>query len=270
MHPRGHGRVPGGWLTDLAPRFDCYRGAGQAIFRSSDPLGGRRGGLSSPAANIAHVKLWDAAPVRRMLGETGRERLRHRASELRWTVRLAALPPRVAAFQLRARRLAWRSEDYLSLMSVTRPRDLRVLLALARGRSRVVELGTATGWTTIALALDDAQRQVVSYDVVGRPEPQRYLQLVAPSVRARIELVTAPGSDGPRDAAPVDMLYIDSSHEREQTIAEVLAWRPVLAPGAPIVFDDYLHAGFPGVREAIVELGLSGEQHGALFVHRTR
>ncbi len=65
------------------------------------------------------------------------------------------------------------------------------------------------------------------------------------------------------------MLYIDSSHEREQTVAEVRAWRPVLAAGAPVVFDDYMHPGFPGVSEAIAELGLSGEQRGTLFVHRT-
>ena len=215
------------------------------------------------------MNLWDAAPVRRLLGQSGRERLRHRASELRWTARLVVLPPRVAAFQLRARRLAWHSQDYMSLTSATRPGDLRMLLKLARGRRRVVELGTATGWTAIALALDDPHRRVVSYDVVERTEPQRYLQLVSPSVRERIELVTAPGSDGPRDATAVDMLYIDSSHEREQTVAEVRAWRPVLVAGAPVVFDDYMHPGFPGVSEAIAELGLSGEQRGTLFVHRT-
>jgi predicted O-methyltransferase YrrM len=178
------------------------------------------------------------------------------------------LPPRVARFQFRARRLAWRSQDYLSLMSVTRPEDLRSLLALAGGAKRVVELGTATGWTAISLALAIPTRTVITYDVAERPEPRRYLGLVHPSVRRRVELVTAPGSAGPRDESPVDMLYIDSSHEREQTVAEVLAWRPVLRSGAPVVFDDYGHPDYPGVAEAIAELGLSGERRGALFVHR--
>jgi cephalosporin hydroxylase len=194
-------------------------------------------------------------------------RLRHWIAELRWAGRLVVLPPRVALFQLRARRLAWRHADYLSLTSVTRPGDLRALLKLAQGRRRVVELGTATGWTAIALALDDPARRVVSFDVEARAEPQRYLGLVGASVQRRIELITAPGSDGPRDPDPVDMLYIDSSHERDQTIAEVRAWRPVLAPGAPIVFDDYTHPDFPGVAEAIAELGLSGEQRGTLYIH---
>jgi cephalosporin hydroxylase len=81
-------------------------------------------------------------------------------------------------------------------------------------------------------------------------------------------MVIAPGSTGPRDSEPVDLLYIDSSHEREQTIAEVRAWQPHLRPGAPILFDDYVHPDFAGVREAVEELGLEGDQRGKLFIHR--
>jgi hypothetical protein len=196
-----------------------------------------------------------------------RPRLRRAAVELRWLASLPALPPRVAWFQLRARRLAHGTGDVFSLTSATRPPDLRTLLSLARGRRRVVELGTATGWTTISLALADPERCVLSCDVVERAEPQRYLGLVDGSVRDRIQLAIRPGSDGPLSAAPVDLLYIDSSHDREQTVAEVLAWRPSLSPGAVIVFDDYTHPAFPGVHEAIVELGLAGRQRGTLFVH---
>ncbi len=204
--------------------------------------------------------------VARILSEA-RRRGRRLLIEARWLGGVAILPPRVALFQLRARRSARRSGDVFSLTSVTRPRDLAVLLALARGRTRTVELGTATGWTAISLALSDRGRRVISYDVVARPEPQRYLKLVDASVRERIELVTAPGSNGPATDSQVDLLYVDSSHEREQTIAEVLAWRPALGPGALIVFDDYPHPDYPGVREAVSELGLDGEQRGTLFVH---
>jgi predicted O-methyltransferase YrrM len=181
---------------------------------------------------------------------------------------LRGLPPRVVWFQWRARQLAWRTDDLFSLMSATRPENLRVLLRSARGCQRVVELGTATAWTAITLALDDSRRRVVSYDPFDRPEPQRYLALVDPDVRSRIELVIAPGRSGPRDSEPVDLLYIDSMHDREETIAEVRAWQPYLLPGAPIVFDDYLHSEFPGVRDAIEQLGLDGEQHSKLYVHR--
>ncbi|MGD1058498.1 MAG: class I SAM-dependent methyltransferase [Solirubrobacteraceae bacterium] len=139
---------------------------------------------------------------------------------------------------------------------------------MTRGRSRVVELGTATAWTAITLALDDRRRWVVTYDVIEREEAKRFLDLVGPDVRERIELVVAPGSAGPRDQQPFDLLYIDSSHTREDTVAEVQAWRPYLRPGAPILFDDYTHPDYPGVREAIEELGLKGEVRGTLFIHR--
>ncbi len=197
-----------------------------------------------------------------------RSHLRRWLVDARFAAGAARLPPRVAWFQLRARRLARRTDDVFSLSSVTRPADLRTLLEAARGRHRVVELGTATGWTAISLALADPRRTVLTCDNAEREEPQRYLGLVAGDVRARIELAIRSGSDGPPDDGPVDLLYIDSSHERAQTIDEVVAWRPVLRPGAVIAFDDYTHPGFPGVREAIAELGLAGDQRGTLFVHR--
>jgi predicted O-methyltransferase YrrM len=196
-----------------------------------------------------------------------RQRLRAAYDDLRFARRAAVLPPRVIAFQLRARSLARRSGDRFSLTSATRPSDLRTLLTLARGARRVVELGTATGWTAISLALDDPAREVATYDVHERPEPGRYLGLVRPSVARRITLEVASGSSGPADPRPVDLLYIDSSHEREQTIAEVTAWRPVLGPGATIVFDDYTHPDYPGVAEAIAQLGLAGTRRGTMFVH---
>jgi predicted O-methyltransferase YrrM len=192
--------------------------------------------------------------------------LRHPGVELRWYAELRALPPRVAWFQARARALAHREGDGFSLTSVTRPRDLRTLLSVAERRARVVELGTATGWTAISLALADPGRRVTSFDIVERPEPARYLRLAGADARSRVELVTAVGADGPRDARPVDLLYIDSSHERQATVDEVGAWRSALAPGAAVVFDDYDHPDYPGVREAVEELGLPGRSAGTLFV----
>jgi predicted O-methyltransferase YrrM len=198
-------------------------------------------------------------PVRAWLGRLRRD--------LDWMLGLRGLRPRVLWFHWRARRQAWRTNDLFSLVSATRPADMRVLLTMTRGRSRVVELGTATAWTAITLALDDPRRLVITYDVIEREEAKRYLDLIAPDVRERIELVVAPGCTGPRDEQPVDLLYIDSSHTREHTIAEVQAWQPYLRPGAPVLFDDYDHPDYPGVREAVDELGLKGELCGKLFVH---
>jgi predicted O-methyltransferase YrrM len=172
---------------------------------------------------------------------------------------LRGLSRQVLWFQWCARRLAWRMGDLFSITSVTRPADMRVLLDLAKRRSRIVELGTATAWTAITLALDDAKRHITTYDPFERPEPERYLSLVRREVRDRIEMVIAPGSTGPEGPEPVDLLYIDSSHEREQTIEEVRAWQPHLRPGALIIFDDYTHPDFPGIKQAIEELALEGD-----------
>jgi predicted O-methyltransferase YrrM len=188
--------------------------------------------------------------------------------DLDWMWGLRGHRPRVLWFHWRARRQAWRTNDLFSVASVTRPADMRVLLKLTRGRSRVVELGTATAWTAITLALDDNRRRVVTYDVIEREEAKRYLNLVGSDVRDRIELVVAPGCTGPRTKQPVDLLYIDSSHAREHTIAEVRAWQPYLRSGAPVIFDDYTHPDYPGVREAIEDLGLDGEVRGEFFIHR--
>ena len=44
------------------------------------------------------------------------------------------------------------------------------------------------------------------------------------------------------------LLYVDTAHERADTIRELEAWRPVLRDGARVVLDDYTHPEFPGVR----------------------
>jgi hypothetical protein len=66
----------------------------------------------------------------------------------------------------------------------------------------------------------------------------------------------------------VELLFIDSSHERAPTVLEFRAWRPLLGPGAVVVFDDYGHPDWPGVAEAVADLGLDGEVRGGLFVWR--
>jgi hypothetical protein len=108
----------------------------------------------------------------------------------------------------------------------------------------------------------------VTYDPIERAERARYLQLVSADTRRRVTFVRAPGDDGPRDGRVVDLLYIDSTHEREATVREVQAWRDVLAARALVVFDDFAHPEYPGVQQAVRDLGLHGDARGGLFVHR--
>jgi predicted O-methyltransferase YrrM len=162
---------------------------------------------------------------------------------------------------------ASRSDDQFSLASATRPADLATLLGLARDRRRVVEVGTGTAWTAIALALADPDREVITYDPTHRPERERYMALAGARVRHQITFVEEPGSSGPQSDDAVDLLYIDGAHERQSVIDDFCAWRPVLKPGALVVLDDFDHPQYPGVREAVRDLDLDGVQRGTLFVH---
>jgi predicted O-methyltransferase YrrM len=180
---------------------------------------------------------------------------------------LLRLPPRVGRFYFRARRTAARTGDDWTLTSATKPESLALLLRLARGRHAVVEIGTGTAWTTAALALADGRRRVVSYDPIVRPERERYLDLAGPGARARIELVDAGGEAGPRPGDPApDFVFVDGSHERELTIRTFEAWRPALAAGGAIAFHDWRNPLYPGVTEAIEELGLEGRSERDVFV----
>ena len=199
-------------------------------------------------------------------GLAGRARMLRR--ELRFAVQLRVLPPRVALFQWRARRLATKMDDRFGPVSATRPPKLAVLLSLAKDRHYVAELGTATGWTAISLLIADPRREVVSYDPFERREPHVYLDLVDPSVRDRLTLVLARGDTGPQLDRPVELLYVDSAHNCADTIRELEAWRPVLPEGAVVVLDDFTHPEFPGVKDAVQQLGLTGELREGLFVHR--
>jgi predicted O-methyltransferase YrrM len=182
---------------------------------------------------------------------------------------LLRLPPRVALFYSRARRSAARTGDQWSLQSATGPRSLALILRLARGRRRVVEIGTGTAWTTAALALADRERRVLSFDPKVWPERDRYLGLAGPDASSRIELVAGGGEDGPGDLGwTPDLLFVDGSHQRDLTLRTFEAWQPALAANAIVAFHDYRNPAYPGVTEAIRTLGLRGEAVGDVFVWR--
>jgi predicted O-methyltransferase YrrM len=197
-----------------------------------------------------------------------RVRMARIGQTLRYVTSLRGLSPSVARFLWQARRHAIGSRDEFSLAAATRPAGLAALLAIARGRRAVVELGTGTGWSAVALALADGDRSVITYDAIARPEREDYLAMVKAGVRQRIELRDELDTSGPRDGESPELLFIDSSHDRESVLAAFSAWRGALAPGAVVVFHDYGHPDYPGVRDAVRELALLGDVRDGIFVWR--
>ena len=174
----------------------------------------------------------------------------------------------MAGFYVRAWVSALRAGDHFTLSSATRPSDVAMLLALARGHTVAVELGTGTAWTTLALALADPARRVVSYDPEVRSQRERYLRLVPAATRARIELRNGAAEDAHADPRSVGFLFIDCAHDRETTAAAFATWQPAMGPDGVVVFHDYDHPRYPGVREAVEQLGLEGTSRGGVFIWR--
>jgi predicted O-methyltransferase YrrM len=163
--------------------------------------------------------------------------------------------------------LAVLRRDRFTLASTLPPEDLGALLELAGGATSVAEIGTGPGWSSIALALAQPDRRVVSLDVEPRGAG-RYARLVPRSVHDRVRFLIADGRAGGIGARDVDFVFIDSSHELEETIATFEAWRPKLSGSGTVVFHDYGNPAYPGVEQAVAQLGLEGQALGRLFVWR--
>ena len=90
--------------------------------------------------------------------------------------------------------------------------------------------------------------------------------MVGDTVRDRVELRDERDTAGPRPGEAAELLFIDSSHDRESVLAAFRAWRAALIPGSVVAFHDYGHPEYPGVRDAIQELGLVGAESNGIFV----
>ena len=214
------------------------------------------------------LRVWLRGSLHMFRADDTRSTTRKASALLKQSLMLIRLPLPVARFYLSALRTARAHGDRWSLDVVTRPRELTTLLRVARGRRRVVEVGTATAWTTIAFALADEDRHVISFDVEEREHRDDYLALAPASVRARIELHTRSGDDPPPSIGDIDLLFLDGAHDEASTVAAYTAWLPRLAAGALVLFHDYGDPAYPGVEAAVRSLGLVGSPHGRLFVAR--
>ena len=126
----------------------------------------------------------------------------------------------------------------------------RVLAALAANRRRIVEVGTAYGYSTLWMALaQPADGTIVTLDPdQSRTDLARGWWRQAGIADARIQVINRPaleafaaGSAEPALAGPFDLLFIDAL--KPEYGAYLAALRPRLAAGALIVADNVLWSG---------------------------
>jgi caffeoyl-CoA O-methyltransferase len=124
----------------------------------------------------------------------------------------------------------------------------RVLAALAAGRRRIVEVGTAYGYSTLWMALaQPAGGTIVTIDPDrGRTDKARAWWRQAGVVAERITVVNAPAlaafaADEPALRGPFDLAFIDALKPEYRAYLEAIV--PRLAPGALVVADNVLWSG---------------------------
>jgi predicted O-methyltransferase YrrM len=124
----------------------------------------------------------------------------------------------------------------------------RALSALAAGRRRIVEVGTAYGYSTLWLALGQpADGTIVTIDPDReRTDLARGWWREAGVADERIHVVTAKAleafaADEPALAGPFDLAFIDALKPEYSAYLEALI--PRLAPGALVVADNVLWSG---------------------------
>jgi caffeoyl-CoA O-methyltransferase len=124
----------------------------------------------------------------------------------------------------------------------------RVLGALAAGRSRIVEVGTAYGYSTLWMALaQPAGGSIVTIDPDrGRTDRARAWWRQAGIADEQIKVVNARALDAfaaaePDLAGPFDLAFIDAL--KPEYLAYLEALVPRLAAGALVVADNVLWSG---------------------------
>jgi predicted O-methyltransferase YrrM len=124
----------------------------------------------------------------------------------------------------------------------------RVLSALAAGRRRIVEVGTAFGYSTLWLAVGQpADGTIVTIDPDrSRTDRARGWWREAGSADERITVVSAKAleafaADEPALAGPFDLAFIDALKPEYGEYLERLV--PRLAPGALVLADNVLWSG---------------------------
>ena len=146
--------------------------------------------------------------------------------------------------------------------------DIVALCAIARKLKprRILEIGTARGRTTLLLADNCPEAEVLTYDI--DPNAGSYFKSLNPP-QARIRAITC---DFQNDAARLragekfDFIFIDANHVESAVKADSELAFDLLAPGGVIAWHDYCNSdylfGYNRVPEVLLVLALKRPIHG--------
>lgn len=144
-------------------------------------------------------------------------------------------------------------DDYLR--NVADPGDMEHITRLfeitcSYTRARVLELGTRTGMSTSAFlaAAEQNGGHVWSVDIEQPRVPAGWADCGVWTLTVADDLGELPALEG----LEFDVLFIDTSHSREHTLAELRRFVPLVTPGGRVLLHDSVM--FPGVRQALDEL----------------
>ena len=135
-------------------------------------------------------------------------------------------------------------------------------------RGTIVEIGTFTGGTTLALGLGSKGAPAPSVATVDPVFPRTFLPLMRESGLERTVIAfEGPSSElasqwvdwtASNDLRPeIALLFVDGCHDYDAVLQDLILWSRHIAPGGRIVAHDYFHPLQPGVTRA-VETFLAG------------
>jgi len=149
--------------------------------------------------------------------------------------------------------------------------EAALLFRLARGKSRIVEIGSYRGKSTVMMATSagpgscvwaiDPHLEFAGDGVAGySDEDQRVLEraLVTNNVADRVTHWPISSRDAfarwqaAPPAANLDMVFIDGDHNYPEVLFDLLSWTPHVARGGTIACHDYTHCA--GVKQAWSEV----------------
>lgn len=117
-----------------------------------------------------------------------------------------------------------------------------------------VELGVCGGGGSLHLALGWDDGIVCGVDVgVEYQDNLKYLNSNCPNFKFWLGDSVMAAKQIAAKYGLVDILFIDTIHTYDRTIAEFQAWRPYLASNAVVCFDDLLRAEMAGLWEWLPE-----------------